>query len=193
MERAKSLVFRGNVVDIIKRKTYGAEIMIADGMIESITPTGKDEGRFFIPGLIDSHVHIESSMATPNAFAHAALKHGTIGAVTDPHEIANVLGVRGIDYMIDNAKDTPFYFWFGAPSCVPASPFETSGGTIDAAETRKLLERDDIHFLGEMMNYPGVIHQDPEVLKKIEAAQLLGKPIDGHFPARDREGLKKIH
>ena len=146
MERDKSLVFRGNVVDIIQRKTYGAEIMIADGKIESITPTGKDEGRFFIPGLIDSHVHIESSMATPNAFAHAALKHGTVGVVADPHEIANVLGVRGIDYIIDNAKETPCYYWFGAPSCVPASPFVTSGGTIEAAAAQTLVERNSRHF-----------------------------------------------
>ena len=190
MNKANSLVLRGNIVDIFDRKIYGAAIHIEGKTITAIEPTGREEKGYILPGFIDSHVHIESSMATPNAFAHAAVRHGTLGVVADPHEIANVLGVAGIDYMIDNANGTPFYFYFGAPSCVPASPFETNGGIIDAEETRKLLERDDIHFLGEMMNYPGVLHHDPEVMQKIEAAKAAQKPIDGHFPLNDSEALK---
>ena len=175
---------------LFRSKIYGAAIHIEGKTITAIEPTGREEHGYILPGFIDSHVHIESSMATPDAFAHAAVRHGTLGVVADPHEIANVLGVAGIDYMIDNANGTPFYFYFGAPSCVPASPFETNGGIINAEETRKLLERDDIHFLGEMMNYPGVLHHDPEVMAKIEAAKAAQKPIDGHFPLNDTEALK---
>lgn len=189
MKEAKSLIIRGNVVDIIQRKTYGAELTIENGRITAISPTNNIEDKYILPGLVDAHVHIESSMATPNAFAHAAVHHGTIAAVADPHEIANVLGIPGIDYMINNAKDTPFYFWFGAPSCVPASPFETNGAIINAEQTKQLLEREDIHFLGEVMNYPGVINQDPEVINKIKAAQTFGKPVDGHFPMAGGEAL----
>lgn len=191
MNEAKTLVMRGNVVDIIQRKTYGAELLIRDGRIERIMPTGREEGSFLLPGFIDAHVHIESAMVTPAAFVNEVVRHGSIGAVADPHEIANVMGTAGIDYMIENAKDIPFYMWFGVPSCVPATPWETSGATIDATETARLLRREDVRFLAEMMNVPGVLNGDPEVMGKIEAARAVGKPVDGHFPLAAGDALAK--
>ena len=190
MKEDKSLVIRGNLVDILKRRTYGAEIHIGNGRIQQVIETGQEEKGYLLPGFIDAHVHIESSMTTPAAFIRAAVRHGNIGAVADPHEIANVLGTEGIDYMIDNAKELPFYTWFGAPSCVPATTMETSGATIDAEETARLLDREEIHFLAEMMNYPGVLNNDPEVARKIEAAQKRGKRVDGHYPQAAGERLK---
>ena len=182
MNEAKTLVIRGNLVDIINRRTFGAEISIQNGRIKKVIPTGQDEGSYLLPGFIDAHVHIESSMVTPAAFIHAAVRHGSIGAVADPHEIANVMGTEGVEYMLDNAKGIPFYTWFGVPSCVPATIMETSGAIIDADETARLLEREDLHFLAEMMNYPGVLNKDPEVMRKIEAAKNAGKPIDALHP-----------
>ena len=173
---------KGNLVDIINRETYGASITLKDGKIFHIQKTGSVENQYILPGFIDAHVHIESSMCTPANFGAAACKHGTIGIVADPHEIANVLGVEGIDFMVNNAEGLPFYYWIGVPSCVPATPFESSGAIIDAATTKTLLQRDDLHFLAEMMNYPGVLGNDAEVINKIKAAQETGKPIDGHFP-----------
>ena len=158
MNEDKTLVIRGNLVDIINRRTFGAEISIQDGHIQKIIPTGQDEGSYLLPGFIDAHVHIESSMTTPAAFIRAAVRHGSIGAVADPHEIANVMGTEGVEYMLDNAKGIPFYTWFGVPSCVPATTMETSGAIIDADETARSLEREDLHFLAEMMNYPGVLN-----------------------------------
>ena len=190
MNEAKTLVIRGNLVDIINRRTFGAEISILNGHIGKVIPTGQDEGSYLLPGFIDAHVHIESSMVTPAAFIHAAVRHGSIGAVADPHEIANVMGTEGVEYMLDNAKGIPFYTWFGVPSCVPATIMETSGAIIDADETARLLEREDLHFLAEMMNYPGVLNKDPEVMRKIEAAKNAGKPIDGHYPLATGPKLK---
>ena len=190
MKEAKALVIRGNIVDIIKRSTYGAEIEVENGRISKITPTGKDEGSFLLPGFIDAHVHIESSMSTPSAFIRTAVRHGSIGAVADPHEIANVLGTAGIEFMINNAKGIPFYTWFGLPSCVPSTDIETAGAKIDAAETARLIEDEDLHFLSEMMNFPGVLNNDPEVMHKLEAAIKAGKPIDGHYPLAHGEALK---
>lgn len=190
MKEAKVLVIRGNIVDIIKRSTYGAEIEVENGRISKITPTGKDEGSFLLPGFIDAHVHIESSMSTPSAFIRTAVRHGSIGAVADPHEIANVLGTVGIEFMINNAKGIPFYTWFGLPSCVPSTDIETAGAKIDAAETARLIENEDLHFLSEMMNFPGVLNNDPEVMHKLEAAIKAGKPIDGHYPLAHGEALK---
>ena len=190
MNEAKTLVIRGNLVDIINRRTFGAEISILNGHIGKVTPTGQDEGYYLLPGFIDAHVHIESSMVTPTAFIHAAVRHGSIGAVADPHEIANVMGTEGVEYMLDNAKGIPFYTWFGVPSCVPATIMETSGAIIDADKTARLLEREDLHFLAEMMNYPGVLNKDPEVMRKIEAAKQAGKPIDGHYPLATGPKLK---
>ena len=173
---------KGNLVDIINRETYGASITLKDGKIFHIQKTGSVENQYILPGFIDAHVHIESSMCTPANFGAAACKHGTIGIVADPHEIANVLGVEGIDFMVNNAEGLPFYYWIGVPSCVPATPFESSGAIIDAVTTKTLLQRNDLHFLAEMMNYPGVLGNDAEVINKIKAAQETGKPIDGHFP-----------
>ncbi|MGL6178973.1 MAG: adenine deaminase [Tannerellaceae bacterium] len=181
----------GNIVDLVSKEIYGATITIDGGKITNIERTGKDEGHFLMPGFIDGHVHIESSMTTPSNFAKAAVKHGTIGVVTDPHEIANVMGIEGIDYMIENAEGIPFYFCFGAPSCVPATPFETAGAKLEAGDIEKLMQRDDIHFLAEVMNFPAVVYNDADMHAKLNAAKANNKPIDGHIPGIDGELLKK--
>lgn len=146
---------------------------------------------FIMPGFIDSHVHIESSMLVPSEFARLAVVHGTIATVSDPHEIANVCGKEGIQFMLDNAKESPFHFYFGAPSCVPATNFETAGATIDSKDIKELLENEEILYLSEMMNFPGVLNGDEEVLKKIAAARSAGKPVDGHAPGLSGENAKK--
>lgn len=181
----------GNIVDLVSKEIYGATITIDGGKITNIERTGKDEGRFLMPGFVDGHVHIESSMTTPSNFAKAAVKHGTIGVVTDPHEIANVMGIEGIDYMIENAEGIPFYFCFGAPSCVPATPFETAGAKLEAGDIEKLMQRDDIHFLAEVMNFPAVVYNDADMHAKLNAAKANNKPIDGHIPGIEGELLKK--
>jgi adenine deaminase len=172
----------GNLVDIHNRTIYPAVISVEKGRIKSIRPSEAPVVNFILPGLIDAHVHVESSMVGPGGFAREAVKHGTVGVVSDPHEIANVMGTEGVDYMIDEGKKTPLYFWFGAPSCVPVTGFETSGAEIDSEEIEKLLERKDIKYLSEMMNYPGVVYGDAEVMKKLAAAKRKGKPVDGHAP-----------
>ncbi|MCU0454945.1 MAG: adenine deaminase [Bacteroidales bacterium] len=183
---------QGRLIDIFNRQIFDAEIEIENGMIADIKEISASERRDYImPGLIDAHVHIESSMITPGSFAMAAVSRGTTGVVSDPHEIANVMGLQGIDFMIEDGRKTPFRFWFGAPSCVPATTLETSGARLDASDTEKLLKRDDIKFLAEMMNFPGVINDDEEVLKKIAAARKLGKPVDGHAPGLTGPGLRK--
>ena len=173
---------KGNIVDILSKHTYGAELTITDRIITKIEATHCMEDCYMVPGFIDAHIHIESSMATPSAFAEMAVQHGTIGVVADPHEIANIVGVDGIDYMINDNKENPFYTWFGLPSSVPATPFETSGAIISAEQTADLMKRDDIHFLAEMMNVGGVINADKECTDKINASKKVGKPIDGHYP-----------
>ncbi|MBF0488924.1 MAG: adenine deaminase [Nitrospirae bacterium] len=173
----------GMCVDVLNSAIFAAEIEISGGKIAAITKKNKSYGVFIIPGLIDAHVHVESSMLVPAEFARLATAHGTVAAVCDPHEIANVLGTTGIDYMIENAATVPFKFFFGAPSCVPATGFETAGASVGAAAIEALLKRDEIRYLSEMMNYPGVINGDPGVMAKIRAAQKYGKPIDGHAPA----------
>lgn len=170
------------IIDILNEKTYPACIVIENDRIISISETNEPCTHFILPGFIDAHVHIESSMLIPSEFARMAVKHGTVATVSDPHEIANVMGVEGVEYMLNNAKKVPFKFHFGAPSCVPATTFETAGDTIDAIAIEKLLVRDDIYYLSEMMNYPGVLYEDEEVMKKINAAHKVGKPIDGHAP-----------
>lgn len=147
--------------------------------------------RYYFPGLVDAHVHIESSMLVPAEFARAAVVHGTVATVSDPHEIANVLGKEGVEFMIRNGATTPFRFYFGAPSCVPATPLETSGAVLDENDILELLQREDIVYLAEMMNFPGVIFDDPQVQAKLEYARRLGKPIDGHAPGLQGEQLKK--
>ena len=146
---------------------------------------------FILPGLIDSHIHIESSMITPGAFASMAVKHGTCATVSDPHEIANVLGVKGVEFMINDAKKVPLNFFFGAPSCVPATNFESNGAVLNHKEVGNLLARKEIKYLSEMMNFPGVIYGDEEVMKKLECAKELGKPIDGHAPGLSGNSLRK--
>ncbi len=186
----------GNLVDIHQQKIYAAEITVENGKIFSIKKT--DDSRlttdnYILPGFIDSHVHIESSMLVPSEFARLAVVHGTVATVSDPHEIANVCGMEGVEFMIENGKTVPFKFNFGAPSCVPATTFETAGATLDPDDVEKLLKRDEIKYLSEMMNFPGVLHEDKEVMKKIAAAHRLLKPVDGHAPGlRDEQAKQYI-
>lgn len=174
----------GNIIDVIQKKIYPGILYYDNGKITRIEKSDpKDVANQFIsPGFVDAHLHIESSLLTPYEFARASMPHGTIACVCDPHEIANVAGIRGIDFMIENGKLSPMKYCFGVPSCVPATDFETSGARIDASTTKELLERPDLHFLGEMMNYVGVLQQIPEVMDKLDAAKETGKPVDGHAP-----------
>lgn len=181
----------GNVVDIHSRNIYPAVISIENRRIEGISEAKKAPPVYIIPGLIDAHIHIESSMVTPGAFAVAAVKHGTTGVVSDPHEIANVMGKEGVYFMINDGKKVPLKFWFGAPSCVPATSYETNGATIDHTEIRELMLNDNIKYMAEMMNYPGIINNDKEVSKKLDIAINIGKPVDGHAPGLTGEKLKK--
>ena len=178
----QTATIQGQYVDILDKRIYPAILSIEDGRIVTITECDEAPNQFILPGFIDSHVHIESSMLVPSSFARLAVVHGTIGTISDPHEIANVCGLEGVQYMIDNGKKVPFHFFFGAPSCVPATQFETAGAVIDSEAIAKLLASPDIYYLSEMMNFPGVLHQDPEVMQKIKAAHAIGKPIDGHAP-----------
>jgi adenine deaminase len=189
--KSEAISVFGKIVDIHNREIFSGRIQVENGKIFSIERVNDCPDVYIMPGLIDSHVHIESSMVTPGAFAVAAVSRGTIGVVSDPHEIANVMGVAGVNFMIEDARSTPLKVWFGAPSCVPATAFETSGAIMDHNETEKLLGRDEIKYLSEMMNFPGVICDDAEVRKKINAAHHLNKPIDGHAPGLRGEMLKK--
>ena len=181
----------GQYVDIVGKQIYPASIQVENGIIVAISPCENAPLQYLLPGFIDSHVHIESSMLIPSSFARLAVLHGTIGTISDPHEIANVCGVAGVHYMIDNGKKVPFHFFFGAPSCVPATTFETAGAMIDSDQITNLLALDDIYYLSEMMNFPGVLYNDPEVIKKISAAHKAGKPVDGHAPGLRGEDAKK--
>mgnify|MGYP002393369168 CR=1 FL=1 len=183
----------GNYVDIKQRAIFPAEIIVSDGKITAINKldSSKQGACFIIPGFIDSHVHIESSMLIPSEFARLAVVHGTVATVSDPHEIANVCGMRGVEYMIENGKTVPFKFNFGAPSCVPATTFETAGANLGVADVKALLQRKEIKYLSEMMNFPGVLHKEPEVIQKIKAAHDLGKPVDGHAPGLRGDDAKK--
>jgi adenine deaminase len=172
-------------VDILKKSIYPACVTISDGSIQSIQPIEEKEistKGYLMPGFIDSHVHIESSMLIPSEFARLAVVHGTVGTVSDPHEIANVCGMAGVEFMIANGRQVPFKFNFGAPSCVPATIFETAGAALDSKDVTALLQKREVKYLSEMMNFPGVLHKDPEVMKKIAAAHAAGKPVDGHAP-----------
>jgi adenine deaminase len=175
----------GQLVDILQQRIYPAIIKVQDGRILSIKEIMNTEllsSNYILPGFIDSHVHIESSMLVPSEFARLAVVHGTVATISDPHEIANVCGLEGVQFMIDNGKTVPFKFHFGAPSCVPATIFETAGAAIDAKQVSVLLKSDDIFYLSEMMNFPGVLNEDEEVMKKIRAAHATSKPVDGHAP-----------
>ncbi len=175
---------KGKLVNYWKKKIHFAEIIIIDGKIASIKEIEEDKSvkGFIMPGFVDSHIHIESSMLIPSEFARLAVIHGTVASVSDPHEIANVCGIDGVRFMIENGKKVPFKFHFGAPSCVPATIFETAGAELNSAQVSELLAMDDIYYLSEMMNFPGVLYKDAEVLKKIAAAKKINKPVDGHAP-----------
>jgi adenine deaminase len=185
-----AFTIKSNLIDIVAKETYPAEITVKDNKISSIKKISETLNTYILPGFIDAHVHIESSMLVPTEFARIAVKHGTVGTISDPHEIANVLGISGVDYMIDNAQQVPFHFYFGAPSCVPATNFETAGAIIDSGDIDKLLDRKEIVYLAEMMNFPGVIYNDEEVHKKLAFAKRHNKPIDGHAPGLMGEEMK---
>ena len=183
-----------NLVDIPGKSIYPARIVVDNGIISSINRVSENEittEGYLLPGFIDSHVHIESSMLIPSEFAKLAVVHGTVGTVSDPHEIANVCGMEGIEFMIDNGSKVPFKFNFGAPSCVPATIFETAGAAITSQDIEVLINRKEIRYLSEMMNFPGVLFKDEEVLKKIAAAHKFGKPVDGHAPGLRGEQMQQ--
>ncbi|HYO25507.1 MAG TPA: adenine deaminase [Lacipirellulaceae bacterium] len=192
---AESVVV-GRVVDVHARRIYPGRVRIGGGKISAIEPLPGDgaegaAGPFLLPGFIDAHVHVESSMLVPTEFARAAVVHGAVATVSDPHEIGNVLGVAGVEYMLANAAQSPLKFYFGAPSCVPATTFETAGATISVAEVERLLDDPRIRYLSEMMNVPGVLGGDPDCLAKIRAAQARGKPVDGHAPGLRGEQARR--
>ncbi len=185
----------GNLVDIIGKRIYPAEVTVVDGRIKTINPLPAADSalplHYLLPGFIDSHVHVESSMLVPSEFAKLAVVHGTVGTISDPHEIANVCGMEGVEFMIENGKKVNFKFNFGAPSCVPATVFETAGAALNSDDVRALLEKDEVLYLSEMMNFPGVLFKDAEVMKKIAHAHELGKPVDGHAPGLMGEKAKQ--
>lgn len=177
-------IVEGNIVDILSKEIYFGKVEVTGKKISRVIRTGPDvTGKAYImPGFIDSHVHIESSMLVPSEFARLAVVHGTVGTISDPHEIANVCGIQGVQFMIDNGNTVPFKFNFGAPSCVPATVFETAGASLDPDAVDELLSRPEIKYLSEMMNFPGVLSGDDAVMKKIASAKKYGKPVDGHAP-----------
>ena len=188
-----TFLISGNIVDIKSKNIFWGTIGIDNGKITSILHESEEKkgATYILPGFIDSHVHIESSMLVPSEFARIAVVHGTIGTISDPHEIANVCGMEGVKYMIENSKTVPFKFNFGAPSCVPATIFETAGAEINSNDVEKLLQLPEIKYLSEMMNFPGVLNDDKEVLLKIASAKKINKPIDGHAPGLRGEHVKK--
>lgn len=185
------MIIRGNIIDVLNRQIFYGTITVENGKIKAIQKIKGESEDYILPGFVDAHVHVESSMLIPSEFARLAVVHGTVATVSDPHEIANVLGIPGVEYMIENGRQTPFKFNFGAPSCVPATSFETAGATIDAAGVEQLLKNPEIRYLSEMMNYPGVLFGDAEVMRKIEIAKKLGKPIDGHAPGLRGEDARR--
>ena len=192
----QSFSIKGNIVQILERKIFYGEVFIENGKIVSIKNTSAENNQlstnnYILPGFIDSHVHIESSMLVPAEFAKLAVVHGTTGTISDPHEIANVCGMQGVKYMIENGNTVPFKFHFGAPSCVPATIFETAGAALNADDIEALLALPEIKYLSEMMNFSGVLHGDEEVMKKIAAAKKYNKPVDGHAPGLRGETAKK--
>ena len=186
-----SFTIGGQIVDLVNSRIFSGVVVVENGKITKIEEQPVGNTQYIIPGFVDAHVHIESSMLIPSEFARLATCHGTVATVSDPHEIANVLGKEGVRYMIDNGKKVPFKFFFGAPSCVPSTTFETAGSILNANDIEELMASPDIYYLSEVMNYPGVIHDDPELLKKMAAANKNGKPIDGHAPAVTGTDLQK--
>jgi adenine deaminase len=186
----KSFTVNGNIVDVVGKRIFKGSILVANGIIKKITENDTESEKYILPGFIDAHIHIESSMLIPSEFARIAIVHGTVATVSDPHEIANVLGIPGIKFMIRNGNKVPFKFYFGASPCVPATPFETAGASIGVSEIADLLSMPEIKYLSEMMNFPGVLSRDKDVMAKIAAAQKMGKPIDGHAPGMGGDDLK---
>jgi adenine deaminase len=182
---------KGNFVDIENKKIFPAEVIVESGRIKSIIEINEKPQGYILPGFIDSHVHVESSMLVPSEFAKLAVVHGTVATISDPHEIANVCGMPGVEYMLENAATVPFKFYFGAPSCVPATTFETAGAVITAEDVKQLLAKPEIKYLSEMMNFPGVLYNDAEVMQKIKHAHDADKAIDGHAPGLRGEQAKK--
>ncbi|PTM13273.1 MAG: adenine deaminase [Bacteroidetes bacterium] len=177
------MTITGHIIDIFRQTSYPGTIEVAAGKIIGIQPTDEPvTPQYLLPGFIDAHVHIESSLLVPTEFARLAVVHGTVATVSDPHEIGNVLGVAGVEFMIENGRRSPFKFYFGAPSCVPATTFETAGARISPSDVDYLLAKPEVKYLAEMMNWPGVLHNDPEVFEKIALARQYGKPVDGHAP-----------
>jgi adenine deaminase len=172
----------GRLLDLHQRRIYPAEITFSQGRITSVHEVDTAPDRVMLPGFVDAHIHIESSMLVPSMFARIAVRHGTVATVSDPHEIANVCGAEGVRWMVADGKRTPFKFHFGVPSCVPATGFETAGAVLDVADTEALLDNPDLSYLAEMMNWPGVLNRDPQVMAKIAAAHQRGKKVDGHAP-----------
>jgi len=182
---------KGNIVDILNKRIFKGEVCVENGQISAIREVNHEVENYILPGFVDAHIHIESSMVVPSEFAKIAVLHGTVATVSDPHEIANVLGVQGVDFMIENGKKVPLKFNFGAPSCVPATSFESAGAVINADDIKLMMENPDINYLAEMMNYPGVLFDDKEVLQKIEHAKNNNKPIDGHAPGLRGDDVTK--
>lgn len=185
------MVYKGKIVDILHRKIFKGQITVKNGKIIEIIPCAEVPNQYILPGFIDAHVHVESSMLIPSEFARLAVKQGTVATVSDPHEIANVLGKEGVEYMIENGNKTPFKFYFGVPSCVPATIFETAGAQIDLDDIHSLFQIPNVNYLAEMMNYPGVLNRDPLVMDKIKLAHKMGKRVDGHAPGLKGEDAKQ--
>ena len=185
------MIIQGNIVDILNKRIFKGEVDVEGGKIKEIREVNHSIENYIIPGFVDAHIHIESSMLVPSEFAKIAVTHGTIATVSDPHEIANVLGVKGVNFMIENGKKVPLKFNFGAPSCVPATSFESAGAIIDSEDIKIMMENPDIKYLAEMMNYPGVLFDEEEVLKKIQYSKNNNKPIDGHAPGLRGDAISK--
>ncbi|MDB9723355.1 adenine deaminase [Polaribacter sp.] len=185
------MIVQGNIVDLDNKRIFKGEVEVKNGKILEIREAHHNQENFILPGFVDAHIHIESSMLVPSEFAKIAVVHGTVATVSDPHEIANVLGVKGVDFMIENGNKVPLKFNFGAPSCVPATSFESAGAIIDAADIKLMMENPDIKYLAEMMNYPGVLFDDAEVLAKIQHAKNNNKPVDGHAPGLRGDDVTK--
>ena len=184
---------KGHIVDVLNNRIYDGAVSVEGTVIRSVRPCAEVPScaPYIMPGFVDAHMHVESTLCTPEAYARLALRRGTVAAVADPHEIANVLGVRGVEYMIENGRKARFHFAFAASPCVPSTAFETSGAVLDSSDIARLLEKPEIFVLGEMMNVPGVIYDDPETLAKTQAARRAGKPLDGHAPSLGGKDLQK--
>lgn len=185
------MIVQGNIVDLNNKRIFKGEVEVEKGKILEIREVNHNQENFILPGFVDAHIHIESSMLVPSEFAKIAVIHGTVATVSDPHEIANVLGIKGVEFMIENGRKVPLKFNFGAPSCVPATSFESAGAIIDADDIKLMMENPDIKYLAEMMNYPGVLFDDAEVLSKIQHAKNNNKPVDGHAPGLRGEDAAK--